>query len=246
DREVKAEEDGWSLFKAGLAVEDPFELFYDVAHVVKVADFHHIRREMALAYSKIVAAAEAGGEGGGRALIDAICEPVAAGGSEGENRSPKISVSSSARDLQGEGQPRGLPPLPPVLLCAAPSTFRSSVGSLARPSVGSLARPARVEAPQGKNCAGSAPRLPSPVGSSGLGLRLHNFWMFYSLRRAEAPVRTPFEPRSNSWLSHSLMSHRRATVLGRGSLNQLLAASRGRLLVLFPSVPSDRRATVLG
>ncbi|EJK76352.1 hypothetical protein THAOC_01889 [Thalassiosira oceanica] len=82
DREVKAEEDGWSLFKAGLAVEDPFELFYDVAHVVKVADFHHIRREMALAYSKIVAAAEAGGEGGGRALIDAICEPVAAEGSE--------------------------------------------------------------------------------------------------------------------------------------------------------------------
>ena len=81
DREVKAEEDGWSLFKAGLAVEDPFELFYDVAHVVKVADFHHIRREMALAYSKIVAAAAAGGEGGGRALIDAICEPVVAGGS---------------------------------------------------------------------------------------------------------------------------------------------------------------------
>ena len=83
DREVKAEEDGWSLFKAGLAVEDPFELFYDVAHVVKVADFHHIRREMALAYSKIVAAAAAGGGGGGRALIDAMCEPVVAeGGAE--------------------------------------------------------------------------------------------------------------------------------------------------------------------
>lgn len=74
EREVKAEEDGWSLFKQGLAIEDPFELFYDVAHVVKVANFHHIRKELSLAYSKIVEAASGTVSAGD--LINLICEPV--------------------------------------------------------------------------------------------------------------------------------------------------------------------------
>jgi hypothetical protein len=29
EKELKAEEDGWRFFKCGLAIEDPFELFYD-------------------------------------------------------------------------------------------------------------------------------------------------------------------------------------------------------------------------
>ena len=78
EKELKAEEDGWSLFKHGLAIEDPFELFYDVAHVVKTSNFHRIQREFALAYSKIVTAACCNGSQiSGRKVIDLICEPVA-------------------------------------------------------------------------------------------------------------------------------------------------------------------------
>ena len=77
EREVKAEEDGWSLYRQGLAIEDPFELFYDVAHVVKAANFHQIRKEFSLAYSKISNAAMASKElPTGREVIDSICEPV--------------------------------------------------------------------------------------------------------------------------------------------------------------------------
>ena len=77
EREVKAEEDGWSLFRHGLAIEDPFEMFYDIAHVVKTPNFQHIRKEFCLAYTKIANAAyETGDVPTGRALIDLICEPV--------------------------------------------------------------------------------------------------------------------------------------------------------------------------
>lgn len=77
EREIKAEEDGWSLFRQGLAIEDPFEQFYDVAHVVKAPNFAHIVREFSLAYTKIVDAAYKDGElPTGRQIIDLICEPV--------------------------------------------------------------------------------------------------------------------------------------------------------------------------
>jgi hypothetical protein len=70
-----------------LAIEDPFELDYDVAHVLRGGYYHRIRREFALAYTKIVDAAS--GRSGawnkgdlrsldGEALIDWICEPVTA------------------------------------------------------------------------------------------------------------------------------------------------------------------------
>jgi len=35
EREAKAETDGWKLYGQALCVEDPFECFYDVAHVLK-------------------------------------------------------------------------------------------------------------------------------------------------------------------------------------------------------------------
>ena len=77
ERESKAEEDGWSLFKLGLAIEDPFERFYDVAHVIKTSNFAHIHREFALAYTKIVNAAYSDDElPTAREIIDSICEPV--------------------------------------------------------------------------------------------------------------------------------------------------------------------------
>jgi terminal uridylyltransferase len=87
EREVKAEIDGWRNYSAALAIEDPFELDYDVAHVLRGGYYHRIRREFALAYTKIVDAAS--GRSGawnkgdlrsldGEALIDWICEPVTA------------------------------------------------------------------------------------------------------------------------------------------------------------------------
>mmetsp|Transcript_14111 Transcript_14111/g.30664 ORF Transcript_14111/g.30664 Transcript_14111/m.30664 type:complete len:1304 (+) Transcript_14111:121-4032(+) len=86
EREIKAEEDGWSLFRHGLAIEDPFELFYDVAHVVKVSNFQHIRKEFCLAYTKIVDAASPSRENlSGREVIDLICEPMR---SDDENTVP--------------------------------------------------------------------------------------------------------------------------------------------------------------
>ena len=83
EREVKAETDGWRVFGTGLSIEDPFETFYDVAHVVKMSNFNRIRNEFAIAYSKIANAAS-GQKGSwdkdpqsmtGSDLIDWICEP---------------------------------------------------------------------------------------------------------------------------------------------------------------------------
>ena len=48
----------------GLAIQDPFEVFYNVGHVVKLQYFHVIRREFARAYTIIT-------QGGG---LDVICE----------------------------------------------------------------------------------------------------------------------------------------------------------------------------
>ena len=90
EREVKAELDGWRNYSAALAIEDPFEVEYDVAHVLRGGYYHRIRREFALAYTKIADAATgrtataAWEEKGdlrqlsGQELIDWICEPVAA------------------------------------------------------------------------------------------------------------------------------------------------------------------------
>ena len=50
----------------GLAIQDPFETFYNVGHVVKLWQFHRIRREFARAYTVLV-------EGGG---LDKVCEKV--------------------------------------------------------------------------------------------------------------------------------------------------------------------------
>lgn len=83
DREAKAELDCWRAYGTGLSIEDPFETFYDVAHVVKGPNFHRIRNEFAMAYTKIVSVAT--GQRGswdkdvekmsGSDLIDWICEP---------------------------------------------------------------------------------------------------------------------------------------------------------------------------
>ena len=85
EREVKAELDGWRNYSAALTIEDPFETFYDVAHVLRGGYYHRIRREFAVAYTKIVDAVS-GRQGSwnkgdlremsGEDIIDWICEPV--------------------------------------------------------------------------------------------------------------------------------------------------------------------------
>jgi DNA polymerase sigma len=85
EREVKAELDGWRNYSAALAIEDPFELDYDIAHVLRGGYYHRIRREFALAYTKIADAASGRPNSwnkgdlrgmSGRDLIDWICEPI--------------------------------------------------------------------------------------------------------------------------------------------------------------------------
>ena len=88
EREVKAELDGWRNYSAALTIEDPFETFYDVAHVLRGGYYHRIRREFAVAYSKIadVATGKTSSSCNNRVvdltnmsgmdLIDWICEPV--------------------------------------------------------------------------------------------------------------------------------------------------------------------------
>ena len=76
EREVKAELNGWKVFSTGLAIEDPFESFYDVAHVLKGYNFHRLRNEFAFAYTKIADSAGNSNARTGRDLIDWICEPL--------------------------------------------------------------------------------------------------------------------------------------------------------------------------
>jgi DNA polymerase sigma len=86
EREVKAEVDGWRNYSAALAIEDPFELDYDVAHVLRGGYYHRIRREFAMAYTKIADAASGRSNNSwnkgdlqsmsGKDLIDWICEPI--------------------------------------------------------------------------------------------------------------------------------------------------------------------------
>ena len=58
-------------------IEDPFETFYDVAHVLKAGSNQRLRKEFVLAYSKIVKACLGETKMDGAQLINYICEPIA-------------------------------------------------------------------------------------------------------------------------------------------------------------------------
>jgi len=76
-RETKAERCAWRNYSAALTIEDPFEIHYDVAHVLRGGYYHRIRREFAVAYTKIVSAAVAVGSGNSEDdLLEVLCEPV--------------------------------------------------------------------------------------------------------------------------------------------------------------------------
>mmetsp|Transcript_1337 Transcript_1337/g.2420 ORF Transcript_1337/g.2420 Transcript_1337/m.2420 type:complete len:1155 (+) Transcript_1337:142-3606(+) len=77
ERELKAEFDGWKSAGQTLSVEDPFEEFYDVAHVLTNFNFQRIRKEFALAYSKIASSMLGGSVNlNGDTLLDIICEEI--------------------------------------------------------------------------------------------------------------------------------------------------------------------------
>ncbi len=77
EREAKAESDGWKLYGQALCIEDPFEEFYDVAHVLKPVNFQRTRREFALAYSKIHSSiSDNSSQLDGEKLLDLICEEL--------------------------------------------------------------------------------------------------------------------------------------------------------------------------
>ena len=79
EREAKAESDGWKLYGQSLCIEDPFEEFYDVAHVLKPVNFQRTRREFALAYSKMQSSISEGADQlDGEKVLDLICEENAA------------------------------------------------------------------------------------------------------------------------------------------------------------------------
>ena len=75
DRESKAEWDGWMMVGSSLSIEDPFEEFYDVAHVFKASNFQNLKREFALAYSKIRDAMDQNIEDG-ETLLDFLCQNI--------------------------------------------------------------------------------------------------------------------------------------------------------------------------
>jgi len=75
ERESKAETDMWKSYGQALCIEDPFESFYDVAHVLKPLNFQRTRREFALAFSKISDAATKG-ISHEESLLDHICEDI--------------------------------------------------------------------------------------------------------------------------------------------------------------------------
>jgi terminal uridylyltransferase len=74
-KEEKAEEDGWAV-NSRLAVEDPFETWYNVTHFLKEGKHRHIRQEFARAYAMCVeeGGREGGREEGGGGLLARICE----------------------------------------------------------------------------------------------------------------------------------------------------------------------------
>ena len=81
ERETKAEHNGWKLYGPALCIEDPFETFYDVAHVLKPSTFATLKQEFTRAYSIIVHAATLTWDSGGvnqltgEQLLESICEP---------------------------------------------------------------------------------------------------------------------------------------------------------------------------
>ncbi len=77
-KETKASEDSWKLHQR-MAIEDPFETGYDVAHVVRDREFKLLRREFVRAYAVLKGCAAVPdvdiANADATALIDLLCTP---------------------------------------------------------------------------------------------------------------------------------------------------------------------------
>jgi hypothetical protein len=70
-KDEKAEQEGWPI-NTRLAIEDPFEVFYNVSHFLRQCRHRHIRMEFARAYT--LCAQEADRPELGAGLLSRICE----------------------------------------------------------------------------------------------------------------------------------------------------------------------------
>jgi len=92
ERESKCESEGWKVFGETLFIEDPFEVFYDVAHVLKASTFRIIRKEFALAYTKVMEWSKKCSENT-RAecnLMDILFEPISRNGVQKEQTDERL------------------------------------------------------------------------------------------------------------------------------------------------------------
>ena len=76
EKENKAAEDGWKL-NPKLAIEDPFETSYDVAHVLRDKTHQRVRHEMLRAYTILAGCAMNGASiwrgDDGAVIVEALC-----------------------------------------------------------------------------------------------------------------------------------------------------------------------------
>jgi len=72
DKSLKAELDCWN-FSNTLSIEDPFETWYDIAHVLKGKEFQHLRLEFVRAFTLICKASD-NWNIDGNYLLEKICE----------------------------------------------------------------------------------------------------------------------------------------------------------------------------
>ena len=74
DKDLLGETHCWAVHN-GLAIQDPFEAFYCISHVVKLPSFQRIRKEFAPAYAKI-GSCDAKNGGAAEGLLEELCELV--------------------------------------------------------------------------------------------------------------------------------------------------------------------------
>ena len=75
-KHVKAAEDSWRLHPR-ISIEDPFEVSYDVGHVLRDSTFRQVRAEAARAYALLAGIHRDGDASqGARACLDEVCREV--------------------------------------------------------------------------------------------------------------------------------------------------------------------------
>ncbi|CAM9446752.1 unnamed protein product [Discosporangium mesarthrocarpum] len=93
DRERKAEESCWGLHTR-LSIEDPFETWYDVAHVLKWSRYKHVHTEFMRAYSVLVNTTRADD------ILPTLWEEVGSPFNKNEERASQEAAEEEAERLR--------------------------------------------------------------------------------------------------------------------------------------------------